>query len=34
MARIITLQPKITIQQTADAYPVCIFSNDTFMINV
>lgn len=31
MARIITLQPKITIQQTADAYPVCLFSNDTFM---
>jgi hypothetical protein len=31
MARIITLQPKITIQQTADAYPVCLFSNDTFI---
>lgn len=31
MARIIPIQPKITIQQTADAYPVCLFSNDTFM---
>lgn len=31
MARIIPIQPKITIQQTADAYPVCLFSNDTFI---
>lgn len=35
MARIIPLQVKITLQQTADAtggfYPACIFSNDTFI---